>query len=39
MHACAEMARVVRPGGPLLLAFHVSAPEFLAGSTRHLDER
>jgi SAM-dependent methyltransferase len=33
-----EMARVVRPGGPLLLSVHVSAPDFPSGSCRHLDE-
>jgi ubiquinone/menaquinone biosynthesis C-methylase UbiE len=34
--AFAEFARVIRPGGWLLLAFHVDSPDFAAGSTNHL---
>ncbi len=33
-----EMARVVRPGGPLLLCVHISAADFPSGSVRHLDQ-
>jgi SAM-dependent methyltransferase len=33
-----EMARVVRPGGPLLLCFHVSSADFAPGTSRHMDE-
>lgn len=31
-----ELARVVRPGGPLLLSVHTSAQDFPAGSTRRM---
>ncbi|MDC0715558.1 class I SAM-dependent methyltransferase [Nannocystis bainbridge] len=36
--AYAEMARVVRPGGALLLSVHTSAAGFPAGSMRRLEE-
>ncbi|WAS97447.1 class I SAM-dependent methyltransferase [Nannocystis punicea] len=36
--AYAEMARVVRPGGTLLLSVHTSAVGFPAGSTRRLED-
>ncbi len=35
--AYAEMARVVRPGGSLLISVHTSAAEFPAGSIRRLE--
>jgi predicted methyltransferase len=31
-----EFARVVRPGGWLLAAFHVDSPDFAAGEVNHL---
>lgn len=31
-----ELARVVRPGGRLLVSFHVDSPEFAAGEVDHL---
>ena len=34
--AFAEMARALRPGGHLLLSFHVSGPDLPAGSSNHL---
>lgn len=34
--ACHEFARVIRPGGWLLLAFHVESLEFAAGAVNHL---
>lgn len=34
--ACHELARVIRPGGWLLLAFHVDSLEFAAGDVNHL---
>ncbi|WP_123027113.1 class I SAM-dependent methyltransferase [Mycolicibacterium stellerae] len=34
--ACREFARVIRPGGWLLLAFHVDSPEFAVGAVNHL---
>jgi SAM-dependent methyltransferase len=34
--ACQEFARVVRPGGWLLVAFHVDSPDFAAGQVNHL---
>ena len=34
--ACREFARVVRPGGWLLAAFHVDSPDFAAGQVNHL---
>ncbi|MEO3757833.1 class I SAM-dependent methyltransferase [Mycobacterium sp. B14F4] len=32
---CHEFARVIRPGGWLLLVFHVDSPEFAAGAVNH----
>lgn len=34
--ACYEFARVIRPGGWLLVAFHVDSPDFPAGAVNHL---
>lgn len=34
--ACRELARVVRPGGWLLVAFHVDSAEFATGQVNHL---
>jgi SAM-dependent methyltransferase len=34
--ACREFARVVRPGGWFLAAFHVDSPAFAAGQVNHL---
>ena len=34
--ACREFARVVRPGGWLLVAFHIDSPDFAAGEVNHL---
>jgi ubiquinone/menaquinone biosynthesis C-methylase UbiE len=34
--ACHEFARVIRPGGWLLLAFHVDSLEFAVGAVNHL---
>jgi len=34
--ASREFARVIRPGGWLLLAFHVDSSEFAAGEVNHL---
>jgi SAM-dependent methyltransferase len=34
--ACREFARVLRPGGWLLAAFHVDSPDFAAGQVNHL---
>lgn len=34
--ACRELARAVRPGGWLLLAFHVDSPDFAIGAVNHL---
>ena len=31
-----EFARVTRPGGPLLVAFHVDSPQFAAGAVNHV---
>lgn len=36
--AYAELARVIRPGGWLLVAFHVSDPDRPAGGTAHVHE-
>ena len=33
-----EFARTVRPGGWLLVAFHVDSPEFAAGEVNHLTD-
>lgn len=34
--ACREFARVICPGGWLLIAFHVDSPDFSAGQVNHL---
>lgn len=34
--ACGEFARVIRPGGWLLVSFHVDSPDFSAGEVNHL---
>lgn len=34
--ACREFARVLRPGGWLLAAFHIDSPHFAAGEVNHL---
>jgi SAM-dependent methyltransferase len=34
--ACGEFARAVRPGGWLLVAFHIDSPDFAAGEVNHL---
>lgn len=34
--ACREFARVLRPGGWLLVAFHVDSPEFAIGEINHV---
>jgi ubiquinone/menaquinone biosynthesis C-methylase UbiE len=34
--ACREFARVLRPGGWLLVAFHVDSPQFRAGAVNHV---
>lgn len=34
--ACQEFARAVRPGGWLLVAFHIDGPDFAAGEVNHL---
>jgi SAM-dependent methyltransferase len=34
--ACRELARVIYPGGWLLIAFHVDSPEFATGEFNHL---
>jgi SAM-dependent methyltransferase len=36
--AARELARVVRAGGRLLVAFHVDSPEFAVGEVNHLTE-
>jgi SAM-dependent methyltransferase len=36
--ACHELARVLRPGGRLLVAFHVDGPDTAAGTAVHLTE-
>jgi len=36
--AWAELARAIRPGGYLLVAFHIKMAEQAPGSTRHVDE-
>jgi len=35
--ACGELARVLRPGGHLLVAFHVDDADLSAGQVRHFD--
>ena len=34
--ACREFARTIRPGGWLLVAFHIDSPEFAPGDVNHL---
>lgn len=34
--ACGELARVVRRGGWILIAFHIDSPEFAAGDVNHI---
>jgi len=34
--ACGEFARAIRPGGWLLVAFHIDSPEFAVGEVNHL---
>jgi ubiquinone/menaquinone biosynthesis C-methylase UbiE len=34
--ACQEFGRSIRPGGWLLLAFHIDSPDFAAGEINHL---
>jgi ubiquinone/menaquinone biosynthesis C-methylase UbiE len=34
--ACGELARVVRRGGWVLIAFHIDSPEFAAGDVNHI---
>lgn len=34
--ACQEFARALRPGGWLLVAFHIDSPEFAVGAVNHL---
>lgn len=36
--ACRELARTVRPGGWLLVAFHVDSPDFAAREVNHLTD-
>ncbi len=36
--ACREMARVLRPGANLLVAFHIDSAEFAAGEANHLTD-
>lgn len=36
--ACREFARTVRPGGWLLVAFHIDSPDFAAGDASHLTD-
>jgi ubiquinone/menaquinone biosynthesis C-methylase UbiE len=35
--ACREFARVIRPGGWLLVSFHVDSPDFSTGEVNHLN--
>lgn len=35
---CREFARTVRPGGWLLVAFHIDSPDFAAGDVNHLTD-
>jgi ubiquinone/menaquinone biosynthesis C-methylase UbiE len=34
--ACQEFGRAIRPGGWLLLAFHIDSPDFAAGEINHI---
>lgn len=34
--ACREFARAIRPGGWLLIAFHIDSPDFAAGEVNHI---
>lgn len=34
--ACREFARAIRPGGWLLVAFHIDSPEFAPGEVNHI---
>jgi predicted methyltransferase len=34
--ACLEFGRAIRPGGWLLLAFHIDSPDFAAGEINHI---
>ena len=36
--ACTELARVIRPGGALLVAFHVDTAELRVGQVNHLSQ-
>jgi ubiquinone/menaquinone biosynthesis C-methylase UbiE len=36
--ACRELARVIRPRGWLLIAFHIDSPEFAVGEVNHITE-
>lgn len=36
--AYAEFARVLQPGGYLLIAFHIDSPQFATGQVNHIDE-
>jgi ubiquinone/menaquinone biosynthesis C-methylase UbiE len=36
--ACREFARAVRPGGWLLVAFHIDSPEFATGEVNHITD-
>lgn len=36
--AYAEFARVLQPGGHLLIAFHIDSPQFATGQVNHIDE-
>jgi SAM-dependent methyltransferase len=36
IQACREFARALRPGGWLVVAFHIDSPEFAAGEVNHL---
>ncbi len=36
--ACREFARTIRPGGWLLVSFHIDSPDFAAGDVNHLTD-
>lgn len=36
--ACREFARAIRPGGGLLVAFHIDSPDFAMGAVNHLTD-